>query len=821
MNVMLRTPDLVTTDQASDHATIHAAVEQACRQVAPLWPLSHFVAVNPFLGLTGLPFAEAARRLAATDGARITPPRAFHAEALARGEITDADLADALRQAAASPQRPASVAELKHELAQPHDPTGQALPSVLTLTATLHGHDDEALADAQLAQWAAAHYDQGQAMWASPWRGLDPYAAWREQALLDRRPECAGWRGFRAAVRALPERTDALIATAVAELALPAEALPHYFARLLATLGGWAGHARYRDWQDELHGGRGHQLAELLAVRLAWELIALRRDGAGSPLATAWAQARERYATLDRAPRQARAFAVDAIMQHAYEIAGQRRLAATLATAAARPTSDATPRAPVQAAFCIDVRSEVFRRALEASLPGAQTLGFAGFFGMPIAFVPFGRDAGRAQCPALLAPPLTVHEHPKRGSDSDHAERLVQLRKRNLRAAGWQAFKRAAVASFAFVESLGLIYAARLLLDGFGLARHSPQGRTREDFAPELPPADTRLELATNLLRGMSLTERFARLVLLAGHGASSTNNPYASGLDCGACGGHSGDANARLAARVLNDADVREGLAARGIVIPADTVFVAGLHDTTTDALTLYDRDAVPASHADDLARLEQALAEAGVLTRTERAARLGLDASPDGLRDLLARSQDWSQTRPEWGLAGCASFIAAPREATRALDLGGRAFLHDYTWAQDPEGRVLEQIMAAPMVVGSWINLQYYASSVDNDAFGSGNKTLHNVVAGVGVMEGAGGHLRSGLPWQSVSDGTTLVHEPRRLTAVLAAPTEAIERVLAKQAGVRELVEHGWLHLFALPPGGDGSLQRRGIDGRWERFA
>ncbi|MBU6246321.1 MAG: DUF2309 family protein, partial [Xanthomonadaceae bacterium] len=224
MNAMLRTPELPAAVPASDDATIRAAVEQACRQVAPLWPLAHFVAVNPFLGLTGLSFAEAAGRLAATDGARITPSRAFHANALARGEITDADLADALRQAAAGPQRPASVTELKRELAQPHDPTAQALPSVLTLTATLHGHDDEALADAQLAQWAAAHYDQGQAMWASPWRGLDPYAAWRAQALLDARPERAGWRGFRAAVRALPERADALIATAVAELDLPTEA---------------------------------------------------------------------------------------------------------------------------------------------------------------------------------------------------------------------------------------------------------------------------------------------------------------------------------------------------------------------------------------------------------------------------------------------------------------------------------------------------------------------------------------------------------------------------------------------------------------------
>ena len=45
------------------------------------------------------------------------------------------------------------------------------------------------------------------------------------------------------------------------------------------------------------------------------------------------------------------------------------------------------------------------------------------------------------------------------------------------------------------------------------------------------------------------MTGDFARLVLLAGHGSSTVNNPYATGLDCGACGGHTGEANARVAA--------------------------------------------------------------------------------------------------------------------------------------------------------------------------------------------------------------------------------------------------------------------------------
>ena len=141
------------------------------------------------------------------------------------------------------------------------------------------------------------------------------------------------------------------------------------------------------------------------------------------------------------------------------------------------------------------------------------------------------------------------------------------------------------------------------------------------------------------------------------------------------------------------------------------------------------------------------------------------------------------------------------ARRCRTRGVDLQGRSFLHDYDYRKDTDGSLLEQIMTAPMIVTHWINMQYFASTVDNKRYGSGNKTLHNVVDGrVGVFEGNGGDLRIGLSWQSLHDGERWLHTPLRLTVVIEAPRGAIDRVIARHATVRQLVENRWLYLARL---------------------
>ncbi len=287
-------------------------------------------------------------------------------------------------------------------------------------------------------------------------------------------------------------------------------------------------------------------------------------------------------------------------------------------------------------------------------------------------------------------------------------------------------------------------------------------------------------------------------------------NNPYAAALDCGACGGHAGGSNARILAAILNEPAVRTGLAARGITIPGATWFIAAEHDTTTDEIKIFDRCSVPASHRDDLAALAASLSRAGEANRQRRAALLGRSAD-----DLLTGAAHWGEVRPEWGLAGNASFIVGPRWLTREIDLEGRAFLHSYDWQADADGTALATILTAPMVVAQWINCQYLFSTIDNDHYGSGDKATQNVVGGIGVLQGNGGDLRVGLPRQSLfTDDGTPFHVPQRLLTVVLAPFEQVERVVASNTILDRLFGKGWVTLVVIDPHSGKAL-------RWRRDA
>ena len=812
---------------------VERAVQLTRDRTAPVWPLRDFVAVNPYLGFAGQNLLDARMHLRTLSDVEFFMPVDYYRQQYQQGGIQRTDIANAIDELVADGVLGAEridvnqvVALLNEDPSADVDPFQPSNPkrTLCTIAESIDhetGSDWSRVIAAEISQFCASHYDQGQALWASRSREFDLFTAWREELRHDRTFEILGVKGFRSFVQALPAQPEAALASLLQELEIPEALWEDHLLCTAMALPGWSAWAKYQHRQAESVSLGNSDFAGLLAMRLAYE-VALSRQ---LEFRLDWPMIEAMHAIHREAPTSNRDLMRYALMR-ASEIAFRSRLITDLRPGLGTPgaTDAKTQRRKLaQIVFCIDVRSERIRRHLEGASSEVETFGFAGFFGMPIEFIELGAKVGQPNVPALITPQFKVRE---RINSCPRATRTAEKKRslvRSLRKA-WKGFQSSAVSMFAFVETMGLWHGVMLLARSAGFAVRSlpkfdgVERSDRDRLAPSLTgliaqglTEAKQVDLAESMLRGVGVSDGFARLVVLCGHGSRVENNPLKAGLDCGACGGHTGEPNARFAAKLLNEPSVRDGLRERGIAVPEDTVFVAALHNTTTDEIEFFDRADIPRSHWGDLADVQEIGSIASHRNRKERLPTL---PGPN-VADLDRRSADWSEVRPEWGLAGNAAFIVAPRSLSKDIALHGRSFLHSYDYREDPEFNVLEQIMTAPLVVANWINLQYLASTVDPDHFGSGNKTIHNVVGQFGVLSGNGGDLKTGLPWQSVHDGNTYQHHPLRLLAVIAAPREAIESILGKHPAVADLITNGWLQLLAID---DAAVFRLTEQQAWE---
>ena len=518
--------------------------------------------------------------------------------------------------------------------------------------------------------------------------------------------------------------------------------------QLLATAPGWAAHAQWR--------GRD-AVVQLLALRACitaiYSEILTTRHVDAFPEAVVWQQALE--ATFDQ------------------------WLSNQLATSG--HDDHQSSQAKIGLVTCIDVRSEPMRRALEAT-GQVRTYGAAGFFGVDAALHVNGDVIGLA--PVIVSPSVLVEAKDKQTWITDLSKGINRT-----------------------MEGLGGLAIA----EGFGITALGAS--LMNTFAPQLSPIAARLTqpdvwLGTTGLEISELSteqqltyarsfleslghEELPNLMVIAGHTADAANNAFAAAYQCGACGGNSGAINARLIAAMLSNPIVRQHLISDGYGIEK-TRFVAALHNTTSNTIILD-----PTTHkADDLDQITDQLiheakrAQQHLLTR-----QTSLPGAPS-----LSRGCDWAQPFPEWGLVGNAACVVGPRELTAGADLGGRVFLHEYDWTSDPDGSLLNGILAGPGAVMHMINMQYYCSTVDQTSFGSLDKTRHNVVGDLGVLVGASGDLHYGLPWQSL--GVTpdqSMHVPVRLRILVAAPAEHLELAM-RGTSVEKLAANGWLSIKAI---------------------
>ena len=852
----------------------------------------------------------------------------------------------------------------------------------------------------QMIRWCGAFLDEGLSSWSMPEREKGFYRAWRELATRDYSGWFLGNPEIYRRIQSLPDQPEDALATSLNRMGIPKDQWEEYFTRHFAHLPGWVGIIRWRSNEPEYPWQKHHPIdpVEYLTVRLFYEAEFVARVcqrewgiegslpalegyfqfysralqvslGQVDPHANenldqvcrnAWrlfelAQFLELYPEdiqqlsgadiqmlfewLDGFPEDRQGL----IWQEAYEEHYRQLLISQLSSSQnstqieSGTLSPEAERPQAQTVFCIDVRSEPFRRHLEAQ-GHYDTIGFAGFFAIPICYRPMGSEEDQLLCPVLIKPKNVVRESPRKGNIETLRQFDRGLKWNHLGHHLFHDLKSHPIASLMLIDVLGGLYALTLLgkttvpalyrrltdrvkqwlsppvpsripveklsekeadsrqakeerkqLNHF--LTHSPAWRhLAHEWTPETIEAlrqaaitptprgkpeaaevlhsslgnnlgisgeqvkvllkDIREELGLTAearlaqldwvstqgftpteqifnversLRVMSLTRNFARLVLLCGHGSTTENNPYASGYDCGACGGNHGGPNARVLAAMANKPEVREELKNRGIEIPHDTWFLPGEHNTTIDQVALFDLDEVPETHKPDVIRLTADLDRAGLALAQERCRRLPgapQDLPPFSSRAHTAqRSVDWSQVRPEWGLSRNAAFIIAKRSLTKGINLEGRTFLHNYNAEDDESGKVLEIIMTAPLVVAEWINLQYYFSAVDPWVYGSGSKVLHNLVSGIGVMLGAHSDFQTGLPLQTVRDGANLFHEPLRLLVIIQAPMNRISDIIQRHTILQYFFNNQWIHLVALDPA-TGKFHQYCPGGTWQDF-
>lgn len=650
------------------------------------------------------------------------------------------------------------------------------------------------LINRQTIKWLQAFFDEGQATISMPLRKNGFYNALKKLVYFDDKIH-GGDAKKKEWLLALPQSPEEVISECFLKLKIPEKKQTLFLTLMLTTLPGWASYIKYRThWADgELLHPHATSEAGYIAIRLI--ITSLLWEGAVDLLE--WYEKAKELQIKKSSP-----------LKKIQKAESEYLLPLLNKFASQTISKSSVPDA--QFIFCIDVRSESFRRALE-SHGNYETFGFAGFFGVPVSIKNTTTEESYVSCPVLLKPQHTVNESPC-SSKIDLKDRQGYKKLKTLKAL-YQSLKYNIPTSFALVELLGFMagiwMALRTIIPFFALNFYSSiikKIRPNITFMPSLENISFKDQCtyAESALRAIGLTKNFSSLIVLCGHGSATQNNAYATSLDCGACSGRHGASNAKILAKILNTQKVREYLNQKGIEILQSTCFIAAEHNTTTNEVEMYLTDTYDAAFTKKIKKLENDFKEAGKINSQCKSKQMGFNADKNSsAKHTKLRSIDWAQVRPEWGLARNASFIIAPRQITKNIDLEGRAFLHSYDYHQDKDGTVLTSILTAPMVVAQWINSQYLFSTLDNVAYGSGSKITQNITGKIGIMQGNASDLMSGLPLQSVYEtDKKAYHEAVRLMVIVYAPSKFIDKIIEKELTLQKLFRNGWVLLTSIDP-------------------
>ena len=640
-------------------------------------------------------------------------------------------------------------------------------------------------------KWLQVFLDEGQATISMPMRQEGLYKAWKKLAIFDTRLKGKNNDIY---ISKLPDSPKKAISKYLSLLGINKEEQKLFLTLLLTTLPGWASYIKYQtEWTSfEEHPPYLISQEDYLAVRIITTYLL-------------WPEANSLikwHKSLENNKSPIKDIEAN---EETFRIPLLKKLSSQ------NPTNSNNPAA--QLVFCIDVRSEPFRRALE-KIGNYETYGCAGFFGIPVKIKNSITGDSYSSCPVLLKPKHEITE-----LYNGHKKEQKKHQLRSGIQLFYQSLKYNFTTAFALVETLGFLSGVWMFIRSFAPNISSlVKDYIKADV--NVTPSIDKISLldkslyAESALRVMGLTKNFSKLVILCGHGSSSENNAFATALDCGACGGRHGSSNARILALILNDPEIRKILEKKQILIPTSTVFIAAQHNTTSDEVHLYNCEST-----EEILQLKKDLKISCDINSKFRCKEMGIHDKSANKEQTKSRTIDWSQPRPEWGLSKNGALIIAPRSLTKNVNLEGRCFLHSYNYTEDLDGTFLEAILTAPMIVAQWINAQYLFSTLDNVAYGAGNKITKNITGKIGIMQGNASDLMTGLPLQSVyTSDSKAYHEIQRLMTVVYAPRVMIDKIIINQDILIKLFGNGWVKLCCIEPS-DNQIYFLKRDMKWEK--
>ncbi len=763
------------------------SIDEAALIVGKTWPLYSFVTSNPLAGYEESTFEQAIKQASENLGGFTLPSGRMFRQAWQNEEIDSKVLQDLLVDAKFKEQPEFYLNKLEVEKPELKKNPNHILDTVLT-------------------KWLNVFLDEGIAEWEMPNKEMGFYSAWRGLAIHDQEI------GVKS-VKEIPETANEALALVLNTYSVSQQIA--IFKYHIAALPGYTGYIKYRMTENSVWQAKYPiSLEDYLAVRL-WIAKHINSQIIVENNAV------EQISEINK---------IKYIWLKAWEKTYQLKLVKDFKLAKLKSdqsiVEENTPLA--QLVFCIDSRSELIRRQIEAQ-NNYETFGYAGFFGLATDYQDLNTGYVRKSCPPIVASAYKITECAN--GDNDNALLNYKRNQADYKFADFLTtrMKNMLPSAFGYVEGTGIFYGFRLLARTIFPSFDSKINRQISAGHEQI--CETEIHPNTqdeSHLTDVTLNEKvaivksafdllgwrkFAPIVVFVGHGSHSANNPFASSLDCGACAASPGRHNARMLAKMANLTEVRKVLSVEfNIHIPEKTIFIGAEHDTTTDGILLFDNE-VSNAHKEKVRLLKLDLV---VVQENTIAARSGMIVHD--IKKAFKKSSNWAETRPEWGLARNAGFIIGPRQLTQHIDLNSRCFLHSYNWELDENGTSLETIMQGPMVVTQWINNHYYFSTVDNEKFGGGSKITHNVVGKFGVVQGNGGDLKLGLPLQSVNTkDQELFHQPLRLSVVIQSPIGSVKEILERNANLKGLLQNEWIYLLVMDPLLDNQTYAYQTNGSW----